>query len=181
MFSPTELIWIGNLDQATGTCSVSKGSGITSFEDLFNGPAVFGASAPAGVASQYPRSLNALFGTRIRVIHGYGGTGALLLAMQRGEIQGSCAFQLSALKSAFRESYEAGDLVPIIQFARKSQELKACPMCSISSAASRTGRSSIWSTTATFWDARSRVRPACRRSAWRRCARHSTRPSRTRN
>ena len=127
VFNPTELTWIGNLDQATGTCSVRKGSGITSFEDLLKGPAVFGASAPAGVASQYPRSLNALFGTRIRVIHGYGGTGALQLAMQRGEIQGSCAFQLSALKSAFRESYEAGVLVPIIQFARKSPELKGVP------------------------------------------------------
>ena len=124
VFSPTELTWIGNLDQATGTCSVWKGSGINSFEDLLKSPTVFGASAPSGVASQYPRSLNALFGTRIHVIHGYGGTGALALAMQRGEIQGSCAFQLSALKSAFRTSYDAGDLVPIVQFARKSPELQ---------------------------------------------------------
>ena len=75
----------------------------------------------------YPKILNALFGTRVRVIHGYGGTSALFLAMQRGEIQGSCAFQLSALKSAFRTSYEAGDLVPIVQFARKSPELKGVP------------------------------------------------------
>lgn len=127
VFSPTELTWIGNLDQATGTCSVLKGSGITSFEDLLKSTTLFGASAPSGVASQYPRSLNALFGTRIHVIHGYGGTGALLLAMQRGEIQGSCAFQLSALKSAFRTSYEAGELVPIVQFARKSPELAGVP------------------------------------------------------
>jgi len=61
------------------------------------------------------------------VIHGYGGTSALALAMQRGEIQASCAFQLSALKSAFRMSYEAGDLIPIVQFARKSPELAGVP------------------------------------------------------
>jgi tripartite-type tricarboxylate transporter receptor subunit TctC len=127
IFNPTEFTWIGNLDQATGTCSVWKGAGIASFEDLLKSATVFGASAPSGVASQYPRSLNALFGTRIRVIHGYGGTGALALAMQRGEIQGSCAFQLSALKSAFRTRYEAGDLIPIVQFARKSPELAGVP------------------------------------------------------
>jgi tripartite-type tricarboxylate transporter receptor subunit TctC len=127
VFNPTELTWIGNLDQATGTCSVLKGAGVASFEDLLKSTTLFGASAPSGVASQYPRSLNALFGTRVHVIHGYGGTSALFLAMQRGEIQGSCAFQLSALKSAFRTSYEAGDLVPIVQFARKSPELKGVP------------------------------------------------------
>jgi tripartite-type tricarboxylate transporter receptor subunit TctC len=127
IFNPTEFTWIGNLDQATGTCSVWKGAGVTSFEDLLKNTALLGASAPSGVASQYPRSLNALFGTRIHVIHGYGGTSAMALAMQRGEIQGSCAFQLSALKSAFRTSYEAGELIPIVQFARKSPELKGVP------------------------------------------------------
>ena len=45
--------------------------------------------------------------------------------MQRGEIQGACAYMVSALKSSFSGPYNAGDLVPILQFARKSEELAA--------------------------------------------------------
>jgi tripartite-type tricarboxylate transporter receptor subunit TctC len=126
-YQPSDFTWIGNLDQATDTCSVWKGSGIASFDDLLKKPAILGAVAPSGIASEYPRSLNALFGAQIRVIHGYAGTAGLLLAMQRGEIQGACAYMVSALKSAFNAPYAAGQLVPILQFARKSEELKGVP------------------------------------------------------
>jgi len=126
-YKPSDFVWIGNFDQATGTCSVWRGAGVSSFQDLLTHPAMLGAVAPSGVASEYPRSMNALFGTRIRVIHGYEGTGQLVLAIHNGEIQGACAFMLSALKGPFRNDYESGKLFPIIQFARKSEELKGVP------------------------------------------------------
>jgi tripartite-type tricarboxylate transporter receptor subunit TctC len=126
-YKPSDFVWIGNFDQATGTCSVWRGAGISSFEDLLTHPSMLGAVAPSGVASEYPRSMNALFGTRIRVIHGYEGTGQLVLSIHNGEIQGACAFMLSALKGPFRNDYESGKLFPIIQFARKSEELKGVP------------------------------------------------------
>jgi tripartite-type tricarboxylate transporter receptor subunit TctC len=126
-YEPNEFQWIGNLDQATGTCSAWKGSGLNSFEDLLDKPILLAAVAPSGVASEYPRALNALYGTRIKVIHGYVGTGSIVIAMQNGEIQGSCAFMVSALKSAFRTHYENGDLRPILQAARRDPELKGVP------------------------------------------------------
>jgi tripartite-type tricarboxylate transporter receptor subunit TctC len=126
-YKPDEFSWIGSLDKATDTCSAWKGSGIKSFDDVLKSPVTFGAVGPAGVASEYPRAMNALFGTRIKVIHGYPGTSAIQIAMERGEIQASCAFMVSALKSAFRNAYESGKLFPIMQFARKSEELKGVP------------------------------------------------------
>ena len=126
-YKPADFVWIGNFDQATGTCSVWQGAGVSSFEDLLTHPSMLGAVAPSGVASEYPRSMNALFGTRIRVIHGYEGTGQLVLAIHNGEIQGACAFMLSALKGPFRNDYESKNLFPIIQFARKSEELPGVP------------------------------------------------------
>ena len=126
-YKPTDFTWIGNFDQETGTCSVWSGSGVTSFDNVLKGRTVFGASAPSGVASEYARSLNALFSTQIRVIHGYGSTGGMLLAMQRGEVQGSCGFMLSSLESVYRNEYGEGKLVPVVQFAHKSDELKGVP------------------------------------------------------
>jgi tripartite-type tricarboxylate transporter receptor subunit TctC len=126
-FEPGEFQWIGNLDQATGTCSAWKGSGLSSFDDLLNKPTLLAASAPSGVASEYPRAFNALYGTRTRVIHGYTGTSNIVVAMQNGEVQGSCAFMVSALRSAFRGYFEAGDLRPIIQTARRDPTLVGVP------------------------------------------------------
>lgn len=126
-YKPTDFTWIGNFDQETGTCSVWSNSGVHNFDNMLKGRTVFGASAPSGVASEYARSLNALFSTQIRVIHGYGSTGGMLLAMQRGEVQGSCGFMLSSLESVYRNEYGNGKLVPVVQFAHKSAELKGVP------------------------------------------------------
>src|SRR5436853_295097 len=78
-YKPNEFTYIGSLDQATGTCSAWRGSGLASFDDLLQNTTLLGAVAPSGVASEYPRSMNALFATRIRVVHGYEGTGAIRL------------------------------------------------------------------------------------------------------
>jgi tripartite-type tricarboxylate transporter receptor subunit TctC len=126
-YEPTDFTFVGNFDQATETCSAWKGAGIESFDDLLQKPAIFGAVAPSGIASEYPRSFNTLFKARIKVIHGYAGTAALLLAMQRGEIQGACAYMVSALKSTFNSVYVAGELFPVLQLARRSEELKGVP------------------------------------------------------
>ncbi len=124
-FSPDGFTWIGNLDQATGTCSVWTASGVASFQDLLKRSVIFGASGPAGFDSEYPRAVNAILGTRVRVIHGYNGATSVLLAMQRGEVQGGCGFPLGSLKSVRRDDFKAGRLKPVIQFALKSPELAA--------------------------------------------------------
>ena len=46
IYQPTDFTYIGNFDQATDTCSVWKGTGIESFDDLRKKPAIFGAVGP---------------------------------------------------------------------------------------------------------------------------------------
>jgi tripartite-type tricarboxylate transporter receptor subunit TctC len=126
-FKSDGFTWIGSLDQATGTCDYWKGSGVASFQDLFHKNVTFAADAPAGVGSEYPRAMNALLGTTADVIHGYSGTGNVVVAMRRGEVQASCVFMLSSLTSIFKGVYDAGELVPFVQFARKSELLPNVP------------------------------------------------------
>jgi tripartite-type tricarboxylate transporter receptor subunit TctC len=126
-FKPDQFTWIGNMDQSTGTCSVWHTTGIKSYRDLLKRDIIFGASGPAGFDSEYPRAVNKLLGTRIRVIHGYNGSSSVILAVKRGEVMGACGFTLGSLKSVWRQDYNAGRLIPIIQFALKSPELKGVP------------------------------------------------------
>jgi tripartite-type tricarboxylate transporter receptor subunit TctC len=126
-FTPDGFTWIGNMDQQTGTCSVWHTSGIKSYRDLLKRDVIFGASGPNGFDSEYARAVNKLLGTRIRVIHGYNGSSSVMLAVQRGEVMGYCGFTLGSLKSVWRQDFTAGRLVPIMQFAWKSPELKDVP------------------------------------------------------
>jgi tripartite-type tricarboxylate transporter receptor subunit TctC len=125
-YKSNQFTWIGSLDQATGTCDYWKGSGV-SLQEIFRKEVTFAADAPAGVGSEYPRAMNALLGTHAKVVHGYSGTGNVVLAMQRGEVQASCVFMLSALTSAFKKQFDSGELVPFVQFARKSEMLGKVP------------------------------------------------------
>ena len=127
LYRPEGFGWIGNFDQATGTCSVWETSGIASFKDLLQRQSLFGASGPAGVDSEYARAMNILFGTRIKLIHGYDGAPDVALAMKRGEIEGGCGYMKSSLDSVYRDDYEKHRLRPIVQFAKKSAELSGVP------------------------------------------------------
>ena len=126
-YKSNDFSWIGNLDQATDTCVYWKASGVTGLDYLMHHEVTFAASGPAGVGSQLPRAMNALIGTHAKVIHGYQGTGNMQVAMQRGEIQASCTYMLSALTSTMKTYYESGQLVPFIQFAYKSDKLPNVP------------------------------------------------------
>lgn len=114
-FETAKFTWIGNAEKSVGTCAVWHSSGIKNINDLLARPSIFGASGVTGVMSEFPRGMNALIGARAKVIHGYAGGTGVLLAMQRGEVHGSCAMALSTLQSVRREDWKAGRLIVLVQ------------------------------------------------------------------
>ena len=127
-FEIAKFTWVGNLDVTTGTCAVWHESGIKSFDEFHKREIVYGAAGPGSVNSQHPRGFNALLGTKIKVIHGFPGSTGVLLAMQRGEVDGGCGFALSSLKARRRQVWKQGKLIVVIQTgAEKSPDLKGVP------------------------------------------------------
>jgi tripartite-type tricarboxylate transporter receptor subunit TctC len=127
-FETAKFTWIGNGEKSVGTCAVWHTSGIKTVKDIIARPSIFGASGATGVMSEFPRGMNALIGARAKVIHGYAGGTGVLLAMQRGEVQGSCAMALSTLKSVRRGDWEAGRLIVIVQNGFEPEpEIKGVP------------------------------------------------------
>src|SRR5436190_814961 len=59
----------------------------TTARDFFTHEVVVGASAPGSSNSVLPNLLNAIIGTRFRVVNGYPGSAGIELAMERGEVQ----------------------------------------------------------------------------------------------
>ena len=127
-FDATKFGWIGNMDASVGVCVVRKEAGVTRFEDLLAKETLFGGTGPSGGATQAALALDRLYGAKIKVIKGYKGAQDVVLAMDRGEVQGVCGITISVLRSRLVQQIASGELIPIIHDAIKKQpELPGVP------------------------------------------------------
>jgi tripartite-type tricarboxylate transporter receptor subunit TctC len=115
LYDTRKFTWIGNINEIIGTCDVWHSSGITSFDDILKQPVNFGASGAGSANNQIPTVLKNILGAKIQLVKGYSGVTEIHLAMQRGEVAGSCGISLAALKTVYGADYYAGHLKPILQ------------------------------------------------------------------
>jgi tripartite-type tricarboxylate transporter receptor subunit TctC len=87
-----KLGWIGAPTKGTPFCAIMAHTGLKSFEDVVaaNRELKMGATAPGSTYDDMPQILNRTTGTKFNVISGYEGTGPILVAMRRKEIDGGC-------------------------------------------------------------------------------------------
>ena len=98
-FEAVKFSWIGSANDEVSMCMVMASTGVTTFEDLKKKEIVVGAAGASSDDDQFPRVINAVLGTTMRVISGYPGGNDISLAMERGEVQGRCGWSWSSLKS----------------------------------------------------------------------------------
>ena len=127
-FDTAKFTWIGNMDESIGTCVAWHSSGIDKFDDLMVKDSIFGGSGPAAVTSQHAVALKNLMGAKIKLVQGYNGAGDVKLAMARGEVQASCGFALSSIKSQHTSEWKSGQIKILVQLAiDKTPELAGVP------------------------------------------------------
>jgi len=79
-----DLNWVGNFSQSNNLLVTWHTSPIKTIDDARKRAAPIGASGVNSTAAQLPAFLNAILGTRFKVVHGYEGGAAINLAMERG-------------------------------------------------------------------------------------------------
>jgi tripartite-type tricarboxylate transporter receptor subunit TctC len=119
-FDTTGFTWIGNINKDVASCGVWRQSGVTKFSDLHERPTKFGGSGPAAITTQHAVFLKNMLGTKVQVVLGYGGTHEINLAMQRGEVDGSCGMLVSSISGPYAQDIQSGNLKIIIQFGREN-------------------------------------------------------------
>ena len=80
--------WIGRIATSIETTVAWKPSPVNSIEDAKTHQITLAAATASGLTAGFPRVMNAIIGTKFKVIPGYGGTAAIALAVERGEVQG---------------------------------------------------------------------------------------------
>lgn len=98
-FDATKFNWIGSANDEVSVCVAWTASGITSIEDVIARELIVGGSGGSADTDQFPKILNGVIGTKMRLIVGYPGGNDINLAMQRGEVKGRCGWSWSSVKS----------------------------------------------------------------------------------
>jgi tripartite-type tricarboxylate transporter receptor subunit TctC len=88
-FQAARLNWIGRVASITNVTVTWHKSPVRNLAEAQAGKTLIGAISPNSPLTQLPRALNATAGTRFELVTGYADSNATLLAMERGEVDGS--------------------------------------------------------------------------------------------
>lgn len=114
-FDMLKFTWLGNMSKDVASCGVSAKSGIRHFDDLFTREATFAASGPGGILAQHPAALRNVLGAKFKPIMGYMGSNDARLAVERGEVDGSCGIVTYTYRQSWEAAARAGAFRILIQ------------------------------------------------------------------
>lgn len=98
-YDPAKLEIIGSANSGTRVCVNFHTSKIKTFEDAMNMPSNMGGNNAGSSTTDYAEMLNNLAGTKFRIINGYDSTSLVVLAMERGELDGVCGFDTASFEA----------------------------------------------------------------------------------
>lgn len=89
-FDPIKFTWLGTPTIETNVCFLHSRAKVKSFADLFKEEAIIGNTGVGTGTYSYPRALNGLLGTKFKLISGFPSSSDVMLAIDRGEVDGIC-------------------------------------------------------------------------------------------
>ena len=111
--------WLATPTSETNICIRVEGCrGAPTAEDLLTNQLIVGSDGVGSGMHIYPVALNALLGMKFKTIDGYADTGVVLLALDRGEVQGSCQSAETLLR-ARGDAIRAGQFRIVLQAGLK--------------------------------------------------------------
>jgi tripartite-type tricarboxylate transporter receptor subunit TctC len=90
--------WLGSIGKLQNVCATWHTSPITSIAAAQAREVIVAAAGATSNSAIVPRTLNALIGTRFKVIAGYDSGTGLTLSIERGEAEGICGLSWSTIK-----------------------------------------------------------------------------------
>jgi tripartite-type tricarboxylate transporter receptor subunit TctC len=98
-YDAREFGYIGRMTNSAEVTIVWHTAPVRTIEDARKREIILGATSPGSSSDTNPRLMNVFAGTRFKIVLGYKGTTGAMLAMERGEVQGSLAVVQSLLVS----------------------------------------------------------------------------------
>jgi len=129
-FDATRFIWLGSMNNEVGGFFVREPGPVKNFQDVLDGtPMKVGSTGAGGDQQIFTQALNVLFHTKLTPVAGYPGTQELMLAIERGELDGIVGYSWSVARSGNKTQLDDGSLKVILQVALTGHaELAGVPL-----------------------------------------------------
>lgn len=128
-FDADKFNYIGSANNEVSICAAMADTGIKTFDQLQTRELIVGGTGDTADTVQFPKILNAVLGTKFKIINGYPGGKDVVLAMERGEVQGRCGWSWSSVKSKNMDWVEGGKMNVLMQLSTsKHAELSDIPL-----------------------------------------------------
>ena len=128
-FAAGDLSWIGSMNQEVSICASWATSGVASFEDLLTKELLVGAVSNNDDTGQFAKVMNTVLGTKLKIVAGYPGGNDVVLAMERGEVQGRCGWSWSSVLAARMSWWKEKKINILVQLAlTKHPDLPDVPL-----------------------------------------------------
>src|SRR5215468_10696951 len=129
-FDSTKFAWLGSMNnEVSGFYIRQPGPASTLQQVLAGAPLKVGSTGIGGDQHAFTAALNALLGTKLKAIAGYPGTQEIMLAVERGELDGIVGYSWRVARSGNKSDLESGKLKIILQLALdKHKELADVPI-----------------------------------------------------
>ena len=127
-FDTRKFRWIGNTTSSPNVVNSWSTTGVTNIEQVKTREFILGA--PAGTAGvTYGTVMNALVGTKFKIVTGYPGGNEVNIAMERGEVDGRGSNSWASWKSTKPEWLKEKKIIILVQVGlTRSPELPDVPL-----------------------------------------------------
>ena len=126
-YKSSDFRWIGAVVRSNNVL-VMRSDAAKSMDDIAKKHTVVGGAGPGSPSIMMPLLLRWMTGGDMKVVAGYKGSGDIMIAIERGELQGA-VFGWTSWKSLRGKWLESGWAVPIVQFGvEKENDLANIPL-----------------------------------------------------
>jgi tripartite-type tricarboxylate transporter receptor subunit TctC len=128
-FDATKFNWLGSVNDEVSVCVAWHTTGITTLEQVKQRELTVGGSGPAADTDQFPKVLNAVIGTKFKIVTGYPGGNDVDLAMERGEVMGRCGWSWSSVIATHQSWIDDKKINVLVQLSlKKHPDLPNVPL-----------------------------------------------------
>lgn len=111
---PSRFIYLGSANDDIYICIGRADAPVKSFKDAFTTDMLMAASQSSSTAD-YPMVINAVLGTKFKVITGYPGSREISLAVERGEAHGACGLAWPSISVTQQGWFDSGRVQVLLQ------------------------------------------------------------------
>jgi tripartite-type tricarboxylate transporter receptor subunit TctC len=99
-FDSRKFTWLGSITDDNTVCLTWNTSPIKTWADFISKPSKFGGEGPGADPDIWAQTYKNVLGAKDQLVSGYPGTNDIVLAMQRGEVDGLCGISWSTIIAA---------------------------------------------------------------------------------